>query len=96
MRPARSSSSTSEHGSGNRSRALLLNPAAPFHLVANPVVGFQVFNDLITLNGPGFGNIGALSNLAGRNSWNGDVILGSPPPVPGSVSIGARPTLAPH
>ena len=61
----------------------------PFHSVANPVVGFQVFGDLITLNGPGIGNIGALNSLTGRNGWNGDVILGSPPPAPGSVSIGA-------
>jgi autotransporter-associated beta strand protein len=74
---------------GTDPSAILQDPSQPFHPVANPVVGFQVFNDLITLNGPGFGNIGALSNLTGRNSWNHDVILGSPPPTPGTVSIGA-------
>ena len=74
---------------GTDASAILQDPSQDFHPVANPVVGFQVFNDLITLNGPGFGNIGALNSLTGRNSWNHDVILGSPPPTPGSVSVGA-------
>ena len=62
--------------------AILQDPTKPFNSFSNPIVGFQVFNDLLTLNGPGFNNVGTLSNLAGKNGWdggasNGGVILGN-------------------
>ena len=44
------------------------------------VGGFQVFNDILVLNGPGFNNQGALYNASGDNEWDGSIILGSPPP----------------
>ena len=78
--------------------AVLKNRDLPFDPVTNPVIGFQVFNDLLTLNGPGYnpvnpgttglGSLGALSNLTGDNIWNGDVTLGSLPPSTGFVGIG--------
>jgi fibronectin-binding autotransporter adhesin len=68
---------------------ILQNPALPFNAVSNLYVGFQVFNDLITLNGSGFNGLGALSNAAGNNGWDGNVILGSGPPNSGAASIGA-------
>jgi autotransporter-associated beta strand protein len=50
----------------------------------NSIDGFQVFNDILVLNGPGFnpgtGGLGALYNAAGDNEWDGSVILGSSPP----------------
>ncbi len=52
--------------------------------------GFVVQNEQITLNGPGFGGIGALDNAQANNTWTGDVILGSPPPDGSNVSIGAE------
>ena len=62
------------------------------------MIGFQVFNDLLTLNGPGYnpvnpgttgaGSLGALHNLTGDNIWSGDVTLGSLPPSTGFVGIG--------
>jgi autotransporter-associated beta strand protein len=73
----------------NDPNAVLLDPTKAFNSVTNPIVGFQVFNDLITLNGPGFGGIGALSNLAGNNGWDGNVFLGGGSPNTGAASIGA-------
>jgi fibronectin-binding autotransporter adhesin len=76
----------------NDPNGILLNPALPFNAVTNPYIGFQVYNDLLTLNGPGFGGIGALNSLSsylsGQNIWSGNVTLGSPPPSVGSVQIG--------
>lgn len=60
--------------------ALLLNPSLPYNAATNPLVGFQVFNDILVLNGPGFNNLGALYNASGDNEWDGSVILGSAPP----------------
>ena len=78
--------------------AILQNRDLPFDPVTNPVIGFQVFNDLLTLNGPGYnpvnpgttgaGSLGALHNLTGDNIWSGDVTLGSLPPSTGFVGIG--------
>lgn len=50
--------------------------------------GFTVANELLTLNGAGFGGIGALHNLTGNNVWGGRVFLGSLPPDNFAVSIG--------
>ncbi len=77
----------------NDPNGILQNPILPFQPFPalpnfNPYIGFQVFNDLLTLNGPGFGNIGALHNLAGDNAWDGDIIFGSPPPSQGNINIG--------
>jgi large repetitive protein len=72
----------------NDPNGILQNPAQPFHPVNNPYVGFQVFNNLLTLNGPGFGGIGALHNLTGNNIWNGGVTLGSPLPNTSDITIG--------
>ncbi len=68
---------------------VLQNRDLPYDPVSNPYVGFQVFNQLLTLNGPGFNNMGALHNLAGNNIWSGDITLGSPAPASGSINIGA-------
>ena len=79
------------------------NPSLATYSKADPYVGFQVFNDLLVLNGPGFnptapnstgfasGVLGALYNLSGTNGWDGNVILGSPSTVPntGDVDINA-------
>ena len=70
--------------------AILRNPALAFDPVTNPVVGFQVFNDLLVLNGPGFNGLGALHNLAGLNIWNGGVTLGGPFPNTSDVTIGVE------
>mgnify|MGYP005837221185 CR=1 FL=1 len=74
----------------NDPNGILLNPNQPFHPTNNPYIGFQVYNQLLTLNGPGYGSIGALSNLAGQNIWSGNITLGSPFPASGAVSIGAE------
>jgi autotransporter-associated beta strand protein len=39
--------------------------------------GLTVANELLTLNGPGFNNQGALENVQGNNTWTGNVTLGS-------------------
>ena len=72
----------------NDPNAVLQNPNLPFNPVTNPIVGLQVFNDLLTLNGPGFSGLGALHNLAGNNIWNGGVTLGSPLPNTSDIDIG--------
>ena len=82
----------------NDPNAVLQDPTKPFNAQTNPVIGFQVFNDLLTLNGPGFnptnpndpgaGSLGALQNLTGFNIWDGDVTLGSLPPSTGFINIG--------
>ena len=59
-------------------------------MLSNPVIGFQVFNDLLTLNGPGFNNVGALHNLSGSNIWNGGLTLGSPLPNTSDITIGVE------
>ena len=84
--------------SGADPNAILQNRNLPFDPVTNPVIGFQVYNDLLTLNGPGYnpvnpgstglGSLGALSNLSGDNMWSGAVTLGSLPPSTGFVGIG--------
>ena len=76
--------------SGTDANAVLQNPALPFNPLTNPVVGFQVFNDLLILNGPGFDGLGALHNLAGNNIWNGGVTLGGPLPNTSDVTIGVE------
>jgi large repetitive protein len=53
-------------------------------------VGFTVANELLVLNGAGFGGIGALDNVNGDNLWTANVTLGSPAPVGKDVSIGAE------
>ncbi len=58
-----------------------------FDAVKNPYLGFQVFNEQLTLNGAGFNGMGALVNANGNNIWNGSVFLGSPAPSTGSVAI---------
>ncbi|MBA2227575.1 sialidase family protein, partial [Thermogemmata fonticola] len=68
---------------------ILRDPTQPYHPVNNPYIGFQVFNNLLELNGPGFNNLGALHNKSGSNIWNGDVRLGSPLPNTSDVTIGA-------
>ena len=70
--------------------AVLRNPALAFDPVTNPVVGFQVYNDLLVLNGPGFNGLGALHNLTGLNIWNGGVTLGGPFPNTSDVTIGVE------
>ncbi|MDW8244825.1 MAG: autotransporter-associated beta strand repeat-containing protein, partial [Thermogemmata sp.] len=74
----------------NDPNGILQNPNLPYHPTNNPYVGFQVFNQLLTLNGPGYGGIGALNNLAGQNIWSGNITLGSLPPATGAISIGAE------
>ena len=79
----------------NDPNGLLKNPALPFNAATNPYVGFQVFNDQLTLNGPGFnttpgffgGDLGSLHNLNGANAWDGNVIFGSPYPNNSDVDI---------
>jgi autotransporter-associated beta strand protein len=72
---------------------VLTNPALPFNAKTNPYVGFQVFNELLVLNGPGSADQGALSNENGDNIWGGSVILGSPSPNnAGFVYVGAAAT----
>jgi autotransporter-associated beta strand protein len=68
---------------------LFQNPFLPYNATTNPVVGFQVFNDILVLNGPGYSNLGALYSLNGNNGWDGSVILGSVPPEYDGVAIGA-------
>ena len=67
---------------------ILRDPTLPYHSVNNPYIGFQVFNALLELNGPGFNGLGALHNKSGSNIWNGDVRLGSPPPNDSDITIG--------
>ncbi len=67
---------------------ILRDPTQPYNSTTNPYIGFQVFNDLLELNGPGFNNLGALNNNRGQNIWNGDVRLGSPLPNTSDVHIG--------
>ncbi len=88
----------------NDPNGLLQFPNQPYNAKTNPYVGFQVFNDLLVLNGPGFnptavntsgfnsGVLGALYNQSGSNAWDGNVILGSPGTLPntGDVTIGAN------
>ena len=68
---------------GNDANAVLEDPTKPFNANTNKVVGFQVFNDLLTINGQAlihrllWGELGQLNNLSGKNIWNGDVTLGS-------------------
>ena len=69
---------------------ILLNPNLPYNPLSNPYIGFQVYNQLLTLNGPGYGGIGALSNLRGQNIWSGNITLGSVPPATGAINIGAE------
>lgn len=60
--------------------------------------GFTVFDERLTLNGPGFnegnGALGALSNLTGNNTWSGGtastIFLGSPQPNTRAVQIGVE------
>jgi autotransporter-associated beta strand protein len=54
-------------------------------------VGFTVLDEVLTLNGFGIANAGALSNAQGNNTWAGSVILGSPSPNNAAVAIGAVP-----
>ena len=73
----------------NDPNGVLQNPALPYNAVTNPYIGFQVFNELLVLNGPGFNGLGALNNFNGENIWGGNVILGSVAAVNSPVSIGA-------
>ncbi len=50
--------------------------------------GFTVLDELLTLNGPGFGGVGALRNLTGNNTWASTVTLGSQAPNGFDVQIG--------
>ena len=75
---------------GTDPNAVLENPALAFDPVTNPVVGFQIFNDQLVLNGPGFNGLGALHNLTGKNIWNGAVTLGSPLPNTSDVTVGVE------
>jgi autotransporter-associated beta strand protein len=63
-------------------------------VVGGKVVGFQVFNDQVTLNGAGFGGLGALYNLNGANGWDGNVVLGTTPGPGNAIDIGAATPLA--
>ena len=93
MRPARSSSSTSEHGPGTDPSRPPPEPRAALSPGRQPGRRFPGLQRPHHPERPRLRQHRRLSNLAGRNGWNGDVILGSPPPVPGSVSIGyAQPT----
>jgi autotransporter-associated beta strand protein len=69
---------------------ILQNPNQPYNPTSNPYVGFQVFNDQLELNGPGFAGLGALHNKSGRNIWNGPVRLGSPLPNTSNITIGVE------
>jgi autotransporter-associated beta strand protein len=57
-------------------------------LSGGKVVGFQVFSDLLVLNGPGYTTLGALYNASGNNAWDGNMFLGSAAPSTGQVNIG--------
>ena len=74
----------------NDPNGVLQNPALPYNAATNPYIGFQVFNELLVLNGPGFNGLGALNNLNGDNIWGGSVQLGSSSPNNTAVSIGAN------
>jgi autotransporter-associated beta strand protein len=52
--------------------------------------GFTVSNHLLTLNGFGSGNVGALDNNQGANTWTGDITFGTPLPSVTDVYIGAQ------
>jgi autotransporter-associated beta strand protein len=70
---------------------IVANPNLPFNATTNPYIGFQVRDENLTLNGPGFGGVGgngALTNIQGDNNWAGPVTLGSPAPNSVAVSIG--------
>jgi autotransporter-associated beta strand protein len=73
----------------NDPNGVLKNPALAYNATTNPYIGFQVFNDIVVLNGPGFSGLGALDNAVGDNTWDGSVVLGSPSGVPltGDVTI---------
>jgi len=75
---------------GSDPNAVLQDPTLPFNPITNPVVGFQVYNDILVLNGPGFNGLGALHNLTGKNIWNGDLSLGGPLPNTSDVTIGVE------
>lgn len=49
--------------------------------------GFTVLNEILTLNGAGAGGIGALNNLSGNNVWAYNIVLGSPNPNNGGITI---------
>ena len=74
--------------------AVLQDPSKPYNPTTNPVVGFQVYNDLLTLNGYGFNFIGALHNLGGTNGWDGNVVLGSATSTQANVYIGVAAPVA--
>src|SRR5262249_42739282 len=72
---------------GNDPNGILRNPDVAFNAVTNPFVGFLVRNELLTLNGTGFGGQGALENVAGNNTWGNAITLGSPPPTNGTTVL---------
>ncbi len=74
---------------------ILQNPSLPYDPVANPFIGFQVPDKLLTLNGAGLNGakgvaIGAIDNGVGTNTWTGNVIMGSLPPDGQPISLGAE------
>lgn len=46
-----------------------------------------VENELLELNGDGFGGLGSLQSATGNNAWTGNVYLGSPAPNNSAVTI---------
>ena len=61
------------------------DPNAPLTRRLQALSVFQVFNDILVLNGPGFNNGSATSaragfNASGSNEWDGSVVLGSAAP----------------
>jgi autotransporter-associated beta strand protein len=53
-------------------------------------VGFTVTNELLILDGDGLNGDGALLNVAGNNTWAGDIILGNSQFTPTNPSIGVN------
>lgn len=56
--------------------------------------GFTVAGELLTLNGAGAGNIGALYSAAGNNTWSGNIQLGSGSGFGSDVAIGVQDAFA--
>jgi autotransporter-associated beta strand protein len=53
--------------SGTDPNAILQNPGLPFNATTNPVVGFQVFNDILVLNAQWYTNAWARAESFGRD-----------------------------
>jgi autotransporter-associated beta strand protein len=48
--------------------AILQNPSLPYNAATNPIIGFQVFNDLLVLNGPGWNPADPTGNPPGAST----------------------------